>query len=253
MNTSAERLDFKHTMIAIDFARKTLFDSLCEKLNLIRVVAPLFIPAGTGFQDTLFKTESKVKFEHHLVPGVTLETLHSLAKWKRHMLTDHQFEPYNGIYAEGHYLRGHEPELDPVHSIYVLQFDWEMTIKKEDRTLEFLKATVRKIYDGLKQVEDIVIKHYPFIRKELPDTITFIHAEELETRYPELTPREREVAIAKSHKAVFIIGIGHPLPGSGKPHDDRAADYDDWWTPNGNQGFHGLNGDIIVWDSMLNT
>lgn len=125
-------------MKAIEFTRKHFFDALCDKLNLIKVVAPIFIPSGTGIQDTLFKTESKIKFDHHLIPGVTLETLHSLAKWKRHILTEHKFEPHSGIYAEGHYLRGHEPELDPTHSLYVLQFDWEMTINKEDRNLEFL-------------------------------------------------------------------------------------------------------------------
>ena len=102
-------------------------------------------------------------------------------------------------------------------------------------------------------MEDAVVKQYPHIQKELPDTITFVHSEELEARYPDLTPREREITITKIHRAVFLIGIGHPLPLSGKPHDDRAADYDDWWTANGNKNYRGLNGDILVWDNELNT
>lgn len=154
---------------------------------------------------------------------------------------------------EGHYVRGFEPYLDETHSLYVLQYDWEMTIKKEDRTLDFLKATVKKIYDGLIQVETDVAKQFPGqIKKELPPTITFIHSEELEKRFPGLTPREREIEITREHKAVFIIGIGHPLPTSGKPHDERAADYDDWWTAT-HESYHGLNGDILVWDERLDT
>lgn len=202
-------------MRAIDLTRRTLFDSLGRNLNLIRVSAPLFIPGGTGYQDTLFKTESKIKFDHPQIPGVSFETLHSLAKWKRHILTTHHFEPHSGIYAEGHYVRGHEPDLDPIHSLYVLQFDWEQTIRKEDRNLEFLKSTVEKIFSGLKEVEDEVCRQFPQLGKELPESITFIHTEELEKLYPDHTPKEREIAITKEHKAVFLIGIGHPLPSSG--------------------------------------
>ena len=141
-------------MRGIDSCRRKFFDALATRLNLIRVAAPIFIPGGTGIQDTLFKTEAKVKFGHDCLPGVHLETLHSLAKWKRNNLTVHHFEPYSGIYVEGHYVRGFEPSLDETHSIYVLQFDWEMTITKADRNLEFLQSTVKKIYEGLLQVED---------------------------------------------------------------------------------------------------
>ncbi len=187
------------------------------------------------------------------MPGVSFETLHSLAKWKRHILTAHNFEPYTGIYAEGHYVRGHEPDLDPIHSLYVLQFDWEQTIKKEDRNLEYLRSTVEKIYAGLREVEDKVLEQYPQLGRELPERITFIHSEELEKLYPDLTPKEREIAITKEHRAVFLIGIGHPLPNSGQPHDDRAADYDDWHTVNGYESCRGLNGDILVWDTTLDS
>ena len=239
-------------MRGIDTCRRAFFDALSSRLNLIRVAAPLFIPGGTGIQDTLFKTESKIKFSHDSVPGVHVETLHSLAKWKRHTLTEHHFEPYSGIYVEGHYVRGFEPTLDEIHSIYVLQFDWEMTIKKADRNVEFLKGIVTKIYEGLRKVEETMVKQYPEkVHQELPSAITFVHSEELEKRFPSLTPKEREIAITKQCGAVFIIGIGHPLPGSGVPHDERAADYDDWWTSTG--GTRGLNGDILVWDRALDT
>lgn len=149
-------------MRAIDYCRKKLFDQLSTRLNLIRVVAPLFIPGGTGIQDTLFKTDSKIRFTHDQVPGLHLETLHSLAKWKRNTLTEHNFDVHSGIYVEGHYVRGFEPQLDETHSIYVLQFDWEMTINKEDRNVEFLEATVRKIYEGLVNVEKEMAKQFPF-------------------------------------------------------------------------------------------
>ena len=134
--------DYRATMKSIDLCRRTLFASLSTHLNLERVQAPLFIPAGTGLQDTLFKTDSKIRFDHDELPSCKLETLHSLAKWKRHTLTMQGFEPHSGLYVEGHYVRGHEPRLDETHSIYVLQFDWEMTISKSDRTLAFLKDTV---------------------------------------------------------------------------------------------------------------
>jgi aspartate--ammonia ligase len=120
--------NFLTKMKAINISRSALFESLETDLNLIRVSAPLFIPVGTGIQDTLFKVPSKIKFEHTAIPGCTLETLHSLAKWKRHILTEHSVSPYAGIYVEGHYVRGYEPVLDETHSVYVLQFDWEIVI-----------------------------------------------------------------------------------------------------------------------------
>lgn len=115
-------------MRGIDICRSALFTALPAQLSLQRVAAPIFIPAGTGIQDTLFKTDSKIRFQHHQLPGIHLETLHSLAKWKRHIISKHRFEPHTGIYAEGHYVRGFEEDLDATHSIYVLQFDWEQAI-----------------------------------------------------------------------------------------------------------------------------
>lgn len=154
----ASDIDYKYTMKAIDYCRKNFFEAISSRLNLIRVAAPIFIPGGTGIQDTLFKTESKIKFTHDSVPGVHLETLHSLAKWKRHTLTEHSFDAGSGIWVEGHYVRGFEPELDETHSIYVLQFDWEQTIRKEDRTLDYLQGTVKKIFEGLRDVEGALVK-----------------------------------------------------------------------------------------------
>lgn len=226
-------LTYKETMKGIEVSRNAFFHAVSSRLNLQRVAAPLFIPGGTGYQDTLFKTDALIKFEHRQIPGAHFETLHSLAKWKRHILTTHEYEAGTGIYCEGHYVRGHEPELDQTHSIYVLQFDWEQTLRKEDRTLDYLKQTVTKIYEGLKEVEEAVVRQFPQFKRELPENIVFVHSEDLEHRFPDLTSKEREVAITKEHGAVFLIGIGHPLPKSGSPHDDRAADYDDWWTANG--------------------
>lgn len=177
-----------------------------------------------------------------------------MAKWKRHILSEHKIAPYEGIYVEGHYVRGYEPTLDETHSLYVLQFDWEKVITEDNRNLSYLQETVRKIYTALKNIEKSLTQAFPGqLSVKLPESISFVHSEELEARYPGLTPKEREIEITRQLKAVFIIGIGHPLPASGVPHDDRAADYDDWWTANGLEGYRGLNGDILIWDEALGT
>ncbi|CDW71286.1 aspartate--ammonia ligase [Stylonychia lemnae] len=203
-----------------------LFDSLSTKLNLIRVQAPLFIPAGTGFQDIRLSENNKmaqINFQYFQLPGVHLEIFHSLAKRRRQILSLHEFEPYSGIYAEGHFMRVIEPEVTPTHSF-------------------------------LKQVEENLAKRYPNqIDRQLPENISFIHSQELEEQFPGITPKDREVAITKELGAVFLIGIGHPLPQSGQPHSKRNSDYDDWWTQSNSIGYRGLNGDILVWDSTLDT
>jgi aspartate--ammonia ligase len=137
--------------------------------------------------------------------------------------------------------------------VYLPQFDWELRIDDVSRTLEFLKETVRKIYGALRKVERQVVEAGYTSSAILPEDITFLHTEELEAKYPDLTPMEREKVAAKEYGAIFLIGIGHPLPISGKPHDDRAPDYDDWHTANGNGEFRGLNGDIILWDEARQT
>ena len=176
------------------------------------------------------------------------EVVQSLAKWKRMMLRDYDIELGNGIYTDMNALRPDE-ELDNLHSIYVDQWDWERVISREDRSLETLKKAARQVYATMRRTEYYLFTLYPMIRPVLPEELTFIHAEELYELYPDLGPKEREDKISEKYGAVFIIGIGADLP-DGKPHDRRAPDYDDWTTET-EKGFRGLNGDIIVWNTVL--
>ena len=176
------------------------------------------------------------------------EVVHSLAKWKRLKLKEMSIAPGRGIYTDMNALRPDE-ELDNIHSIYVDQWDWEKVIRKEDRNLAFLKRTVQRIYEAVKVTENKLFVEFPQIVPELPDEIKFIHSEELVQMYPGLSPKERENAIVEKYGAVFIIGIGGVLS-DGKAHDGRASDYDDWSTPN-EDGYLGLNGDLLVWNNVL--
>jgi aspartate--ammonia ligase len=176
------------------------------------------------------------------------EVVHSLAKWKRLKLAQLGVEPGRGLYTDMNALRPDE-ELDNIHSIYVDQWDWERVISREERNLEFLKKIVRRIYEAVKVTENLLYVEFPQIVPILPEEIFFVHAEELARMWPELTPKEREDRIVKERGAVFIIGIGAVLS-DGQPHDGRAADYDDWSTEN-SDGFKGLNGDILVWNPVL--
>jgi aspartate--ammonia ligase len=180
--------------------------------------------------------------------GRRAEVVHSLAKWKRMKLGAYDIAPGYGLYTDMNAIRTSE-DLDNLHSLYVDQWDWEKVIRKEDRTLDFLKDTVCKIYDAIRETEVVVYEKFPHITPRLPESIKFIHAEELLQEYPSLTPREREAKAARQYGAIFVIGIGAPLS-DGKPHDGRAPDYDDWITEN-EDGYKGLNGDIIVWDDVL--
>lgn len=228
---------------------KMLFqDELAESLNLRRVTAPLFVFSGTGINDDLNGTERAVSFPIKDMGDRKAEVVHSLAKWKRMKLGAYHLPPGYGLYTDMNAIRADE-ELDNIHSLYVDQWDWERTINDEDRTVDFLKNIVDKIFYVLKTVEKETYDCFPHIKPFLPDQITYIHAEDLLAQYPSLSPKERETAIAKKHKAVFIIGIGAPLS-NGEKHDGRAPDYDDWSTPTGN-GHHGLNGDIILWNPVL--
>lgn len=217
------------------------------QLKLRRVTAPLFIEAGTGINDDLNGIEKPVSFQPKGM-GCTAEIPHSLAKWKRMMLGDYKIAQGYGLYTDMNAVR---PDEDPdnLHSYYVDQWDWEKAVAPEDRNLDFLKSVVEKIYSTLKAVEFMVYESYPQITPILPENITFIHAEELCRRYPDLTPVQRESEAAKEHGAVFIIGIGGALS-DGEEHDGRAPDYDDWSSPN-SDGFKGLNGDIILWNPVL--
>ncbi|MCH5320077.1 MAG: aspartate--ammonia ligase [Paramuribaculum sp.] len=236
------------TEVAIKMIKDEFQRRLAEDLNLRRVTAPLFVLAGTGINDDLNGVESPVSFTVKAVGGKKAEVVHSLAKWKRVKLGAYDIAPGYGLYTDMNAIRADE-DLDNLHSLYVDQWDWEKTIRREDRNLDYLKATVEKIYQAVKETEQTVYRHFPHITPRLPEKITFIHTEELLKRYPGMTPVERESAAAKEHGAIFLIGIGADLS-DGKPHDGRAPDYDDWSTPN-SDGYRGLNGDIIFYDSVL--
>ena len=236
------------TEVAIKLIKDSFQQLLSENLNLRRVTAPLFVTADSGLNDNLNGTERPVTFNVTALGGREMEIVHSLAKWKRAKLADYDIEPGYGLYTDMNALRVDE-ELDNIHSIYVDQWDWEQTISPEMRTTAYLHSTVQKIYDAIKATERLVFKTFPHITPQLPDKLTFIHSQELLNRYPHLSPRQREAAIAREVGAVFITGIGAPLS-DGTPHDHRAPDYDDWTTPN-EQGFPGLNGDLVVWNRVL--
>ena len=225
-------------------------DRLSQSLHLRRVTAPLFVLSGTGINDDLNGIERAVSFPVKCMGDKRAEVVHSLAKWKRMKLGAYGIAPGFGLYTDMNAIRADE-DLDNLHSLYVDQWDWEQSITKEDRTLEYLKETVNKIYSAMKEMEELVYKTHPHITPVLPKDIKFIHSEELLELYPDLTPKERENEIAKKYGAVFIIGIGSVLA-NGEKHDGRAPDYDDWTTETVN-GYKGLNGDIIFWNPILET
>ncbi len=241
-------LTLKQTEKAIKMIKDFFELNLAAELKLRRVSAPLFVQKGTGINDDLNGTERAVKFPIKDMDETEAEIVHSLAKWKRMMLADYEIANSYGLYTDMNALRPDE-ELDNLHSIYVDQWDWEKILMPEDRTLDYLKDIVNRIYAVMKRTEFIVYENHPEIIPILPEKIHFVHAEELEAAYPDLTSKERENIITKEHGAVFIIGIGHDLP-SGEPHDGRAPDYDDWSTETVN-GYKGLNGDIVVWNPVL--
>ena len=236
------------TELAIKMIKHNFQKMLSQGLNLRRVTAPLFVLSGTGLNDDLNGVERAVNFPVKALGDQKAEVVHSLAKWKRAKLGAYQIEPGYGLYTDMNAIRADE-ELDNLHSLYVDQWDWEKTIRQEDRNLEFLKQTVRKIYNAIRETERKVYETFPHITPRLPEEITFIHSEDLLREYPDLTPSERESKAAQKYGAIFLIGIGAPLS-DGKPHDGRAPDYDDWISDN-EDGYKGLNGDILVWDSVL--
>jgi aspartate--ammonia ligase len=241
-------LNLKETEKAIKLIKDFFELNLASELKLRRVTAPLFVLRGTGINDDLNGIERPVSFNIKDMEEATAEVVHSLAKWKRMMLADYGIANGYGIYTDMNALRPDE-ELSNIHSIYVDQWDWEKIIMPEQRNLEILKTIVRQIFAVLKRTEFIVYENHPDIVPLLPDDIYFVHSEELDEMYPGLDFREREKRVAQQYGAVFIIGIGHPLA-SGKPHDGRAPDYDDWSTETEN-GKKGLNGDIIIWNPVL--
>lgn len=241
-------LNVKTTEKAIKQIKDFFQLNIATELNLTRITAPLFVKKGTGLNDDLNGIERPVGFPIRDLNDTPAEIVHSLAKWKRMMLADLGFEKGYGIYTDMNAIRADE-ELDNIHSLYVDQWDWERVISPEERSLEFLKEIVTRIYNVIKRTEFYMYDNYHQLEPMLPEKIVFIHSEELLARYPGLTPKERETKIVEENGAVFIVGIGHPLA-DGKPHDGRAPDYDDWITPTGN-GYRGLNGDILIWNPIL--
>lgn len=227
-------LDIVETQKAIKLIKGTFETNLATALELSRVSAPLFVDPKTGLNDNLSGKEKAISF--NLINGQELEIVQSLAKWKRYALKKYDLK---GLYTDMNAIRPNE-ETDNLHSLYVDQWDWEKVIIKEERTLSYLKDTVRKIYEAFLETEKTVSTIYPNLKHNLPSEITFFTTQELLDRYPTLTSKERENAITKEYKAVFIIGIGSALS-DGSIHDTRAADYDDW----------SLNGDILVWHDTL--
>lgn len=231
-------LSVVETEIAIKQLKDFFEDELARKLNLVRVSAPLFVRPESGLNDNLNGVERPVSFDVKYI-GTEVEIVHSLAKWKRMALKKYGFGIGEGIYTDMNAIR-RDDKLDNLHSIYVDQWDWEKIIDKSDRNKEFLKSTVRRIFEVFRSAEDFICGKYSQIPRKLPEEIFFITTQELEDRYPNLTPEQREYEITKEKKAVFIMEIGDTLR-SGRKHDGRAPDYDDWH----------LNGDILFWYPLL--
>jgi len=238
--------NYRNILPSVEDTEKAIMDvkemfqtNISAGLTLLRVTAPMMVLSGTGLNDELSGTESPVSFSIKDVEGKQAEIVHSLAKWKRVKLAELNCAPGRGIYTDMNAIRRDET-LDNIHSIYVDQWDWEKVIRPEDRTIDFLKKTVRRIYEAIKVTENLLFVNFPEITPMLPEDIFFITAEDLLQMYPDKDAKERENLICKKYGAVFIIGIGAPLS-NGKSHDKRAADYDDWT----------LNGDLLVWNDVL--
>ena len=235
----APLLSIYETQKAIGLLKRLFEDRLSGALRLHRVSAPLFVAASSGLNDDLNGVERPVAFDIRGVDDTDV-VVHSLAKWKRLALKRYQFHPGEGLYTDMNAIRRDE-DLDNLHSAYVDQWDWEKIIEAQDRTVDYLKATVRDIVGALRDTQSFLRSMFPqlCVLPEIPEEITFITTQELEDLYPDLTPKQREHAFVKDHPVTFLMGIGGKLK-SGKPHDGRAPDYDDW----------NLNGDLLCWDSV---
>ena len=230
-------LDVFETQKAIKYIKETFEKYLSKKLNLLRVSAPLFVKKNSGLNDGLSGKEVPISFDIKDIDE-EVEIIHSLAKWKRIALGKYNFKTHTGLYTDMNAIRKDE-HLDFMHSIYVDQWDWEMVINDEDRKLNFLKRIVKDIYKCILKTSLDINKKYPELNHHLPKDIYFISTKELEKRYPNLSRKEREDAITREFKAVFLYQIGWPLIDK-EPHDSRAADYDDWK----------LNGDILLYNEL---
>ena len=241
-------LDLQQTEMGIKQIKDFFQQNLSSELRLRRVTAPLFVLKGMGINDDLNGVERAVSFPIKDMDDQRAEIVHSLAKWKRLTLADYNIPEGFGIYTDMNAIRADE-ELGNLHSLYVDQWDWEMVMPDGDRNIEFLKDIVKRIYAAMVRTEYSVYEMFPAITPILSKEIKFIHAEELLAKYPTLSAKEREDSIAKEYGAVFIMGIGGNLS-NGEPHDGRAPDYDDWSSISA-EGCKGLNGDLIVWNPVL--
>lgn len=232
-------LNLHDTQVGIKTVKDFFQKLLAERLNLLRVTAPLFVDPASGLNDNLNGVERPVSFGIKEQNDAMAEIVHSLAKWKRYALKKYGFTYGEGLYTDMNAIRRDE-DTDNIHSIFVDQWDWEKIIKQEERTLDTLKETVKTVYKVLRKTEKYMAIQYDYIEEILPHDIFFITTQELEDRYPNYSPKEREYAISKEKGAVCLMQIGDILT-SGQPHDGRAPDYDDW----------GLNADILVYYPVL--
>lgn len=228
-------LDVVETQKAIKLIKNTFEKNLAKNLKLARVSAPLFVEPSTGLNDNLSGKEKAISFK--LINNKELEIVQSLAKWKRYALKKYSLK---GLYTDMNAIRPNE-ETDNLHSLYVDQWDWEKVITAEKRNVEYLKNVVDRIYAAFTETYDTVCKEYPVFTNNLPKEVFYISSEELLKKYPNLTPKERELEICKERKVVFLMNIGNKLS-NGTIHDTRAADYDDW----------ALNGDLLLYYPLLN-
>ncbi len=232
-------LNLHDTQVAIKTVKDFFEALLAERLNLLRVSAPLFVDPASGLNDNLNGVERPVDFEIKEIDGLRAEVVHSLAKWKRYALKKYWFSQGEGLYTDMNAIRRDE-EMDNIHSIFVDQWDWEKVITREERTLETLKSTVRTVYKVLRKTEKFMAIQYDYIEEILPANIFFITTQELADMFPDYTPKEREFYITKAKGAVCIMKIGDKME-NGERHDGRAPDYDDWE----------LNADIVVYYPVL--
>ncbi len=233
-----QNMTLRETQSAIKYIKDVFQIEFSEKLNLDRVTAPIIVTAKSGINDDLNGIERKVEFDMKEIKG-TAEVVQSLAKWKRMALYRYGYEAGDGIYTDMSAIR-RDDSVDNLHSVYVDQWDWERVITKDDRNIEFLKSVVKNIVSSIAHAQEKVKEKFPQIRNTINEDVFFVTTQELEDMYPSFTPKERENAVVKEHKTVFLMQIGGKLK-SGEKHDGRAPDYDDW----------SLNGDILFWNDVL--
>lgn len=231
-----KEISYLELLTAIDECKKHFESQLRSRLGLTKVQSPIFVKTSTGLQDKLTGVEKSVSFKKG---EEKFEIVHSLAKWKRVSLGKYKIPMHEGIYTDMKAVRKDEI-VDDIHSLFVEQWDWEKVIDKQDRTIDYLKDTVKSIYKAIRQTSVFMKKKYHYLTLDLPKTIYFITSQELEDMYPDKMPAEREQLIGKEKKAVFIIGIGDKLK-SGVVHDKRSPDYDDWK----------LDGDLLIYDKAI--